>query len=216
MKVRILFDNEAASGYKHGWGFSCLVGGTLLFDVGGNSDTLLFNMRKSQVDFEAIDKVFLSHAHTDHIGGISILKYLGDVKVYIPESFSSNFIDGLRDFGNVSVIKVKNQTKIDEGLYSTGELGKTVLEQSLIVKTENRYVVIVGCSHPGIDDILKEANKIGKITGIVGGFHDYSRIEELSGFEIISSCHCTSYKKEIKLLYQIAYRDCGVGSTIHI
>ena len=216
MKVRILFDNETASGYKHGWGFSCLVGDDLLFDVGANADILLYNMREAQVDFEAIDKVFLSHAHADHIGGISILKYLGDVSVYVPDSFTPTFIQGLNDFGNVTPIKVKGPAKLGEGLYSTGELGNTVKEQSLVVKTDNRYAVIVGCSHPGVDVILEAANKIGEIKGIVGGFHEFSRIEALSGLEIISSCHCTSYKKEIKLLYQMAYRDCGAGYTVHI
>ena len=216
MKVHILFDNETTPGYKQGWGFSCLVGDNLLFDVGANSDILLYNMREAQVDFEAIDKVFLSHAHADHIGGIGILKYLGDVKVYVPDSFTSTFIQGLNDFGNVTVIKVKNPAKLEEGLYSTGELGESVKEQSLVVKTDNRYAVIVGCSHPGVDVILEAANNIGEIRGIVGGFHDFSQIEALSGLDIISSCHCTSYKKEIKLLYQMAYRDCGAGYTVHL
>jgi 7,8-dihydropterin-6-yl-methyl-4-(beta-D-ribofuranosyl)aminobenzene 5'-phosphate synthase len=173
-------------------------------------------MRKANVDFEAIDKVFLSHAHADHVGGIGILKYLGPVRVYMPDSFSSTFVQGLSEFGNVTPIKIKEGKKIDEGLYSTGELGDVVKEQSLIVETENRIALVVGCSHPGVDVILMEAGRYGKVKGIIGGFHDFSRIDELHGLEIISSCHCTSFKKEIKLLYALAYRDCKAGATIHV
>ena len=216
MEIRILFDNEADIGYKKGWGFSCLVGDSLLFDVGAMTDTLLHNMRKANVDFDAIDKVFLSHAHADHVGGIGILKYLGPVRVYMPDSFSSAFVQGLSEFGNVTPIKIKEGKKIDEGLYSTGELGDVVKEQSLIVETENRLALVVGCSHPGVDVILREAGRYGEVKGIIGGFHDFSMIDELHDLEIISSCHCTSFKKEIKLLYALAYRDCKTGATIHV
>jgi 7,8-dihydropterin-6-yl-methyl-4-(beta-D-ribofuranosyl)aminobenzene 5'-phosphate synthase len=216
MEVRILFDNEAETGYKKGWGFSCLVGDSLLFDVGANADTLLHNLRKSNVDFEAIDKVFLSHAHADHVGGIGILKYLGPVRVYMPDSFSSAFVQGLSEFGNVTPIKIKDREKIGEGFYSTGELGDIVKEQSLVVETGNRMVLVVGCSHPGVDVILNEARRYGDVKGIIGGFHDFSRIDELRGLEIISACHCTAFKKEIKLLYAMAHRDCRAGSTIHV
>jgi len=47
MELRILYDNEAKEGFKSGWGFSCLVGDKLLFDVGADLDTLIFNMRRA-------------------------------------------------------------------------------------------------------------------------------------------------------------------------
>ena len=91
MKISILYDNEAEEGFKSSWGFSCLVGDQLLFDVGADMSILLFNMRKASVKLNSINRVVLSHEHGDHVGGIGIVRMLGDVEVFIPISFSISF-----------------------------------------------------------------------------------------------------------------------------
>ena len=88
MKLRILYDNEVKEGFKSGWGFSSLVGEEILFDVGADLDTLVFNMRRASVNLDRIDKVVLSHEHEDHVGGIRILTMLGNVQLFTPKSFS--------------------------------------------------------------------------------------------------------------------------------
>jgi len=46
IKVKILCDNEALEGFKSGFGFSCLVEDkSVLFDIGGDLSTLIFNSR---------------------------------------------------------------------------------------------------------------------------------------------------------------------------
>lgn len=74
MKITIIYDNEAFDkSLKNDRGFSCLIevfGRKILFDTGANSDILLGNMKKLNIDPEPVDMVFISHSHWDHIGGL--------------------------------------------------------------------------------------------------------------------------------------------------
>ena len=181
MELRILYDNDAKKGFKSGWGFSCLVGDRLLFDVGADLDTLFFNMRRASVKLDNINRVVLSHGHGDHVGGIRILTMLRDVELFIPKSFSGRYKKRLTSYSNVTLKEVDEAEEISEGLFTTGELGGFTKEQSLIVKTDKGLTVITGCSHPGIDKIMKAGSMFGDIYGVVGGFHGFSKLEALKG-----------------------------------
>lgn len=55
-------------------GVLCLVEAydrTVLFDTGADGSILLGNMEKMDVDPSNVDEVLPSHAHFDHIGGLS-------------------------------------------------------------------------------------------------------------------------------------------------
>lgn len=60
-----------------------------------------------------------------------------------------------------------------DGLMSTGEIPNGISEHSLLVNVKNRgLVILVGCSHPGIINILKRAQKVSgvnKIYAVMGG-----------------------------------------------
>jgi len=75
MKITILYDNTLfQNNLKPDWGFSCLAeahGRTILFDTGANGDILLENMEKLNIQPSSVDDVFISHAHFDHVGGLS-------------------------------------------------------------------------------------------------------------------------------------------------
>jgi len=216
MELRILYDNDAKKGFKRGWGFSCLVGDRLLFDVGADLDTLLFNMRRASVKLDNINRVVLSHGHGDHVGGIRILTMLGDVELFIPKSFSGRYKKRLTSYSNVTLKEVDEAEEISEGLFTTGELGGFTKEQSLIVKTDKGLTVITGCSHPGLDKIMKAASRFGDIYGVVGGFHGFSRLEALEGIRLIVPCHCTVRKKEILALYPKTSMKCSAGCRIEV
>jgi 7,8-dihydropterin-6-yl-methyl-4-(beta-D-ribofuranosyl)aminobenzene 5'-phosphate synthase len=216
MELRILYDNDVEEGFKSGWGFSCLVGDELLFDVGADLDTLLFNMRRASVKLDSINKVVLSHVHGDHVGGVTILNMLGDVEVFVPTSFSRSFKRKLAAYENVSLVEIDEASKISNGFYTTGELGRFIKEQSLIVETDNGLTVITGCSHPGLERILKVVSRFGDIYGVVGGFHDFSRLEALEEIRLIVPCHCTVRKKEILALYQETSMKCSAGCRIKV
>ena len=95
-KITIVFDNNPYGGdVETSWGFACVVEKTektILFDSGGSGEILLENMEKLKIDPRDIDIVFLSHIHSDHVGGVfSFLGENSEVTVYIPESFPERF-----------------------------------------------------------------------------------------------------------------------------
>jgi len=216
MDVKILYDNEAIEGFRSGWGFSCLVGEKLLFDTGADLNTLLFNMHRFKVDLDKIDRIVFSHEHGDHTGGFQIIGLLRKVKVYLPRSFSRNFKNKISSFSNAELLEVSRLEEIDDEIFTTGELGFLIKEQSLIVKTNRGLTVIAGCSHPGLDKILRVASKLGRIYGVVGGFHGFNKLEILRGIDLIVPCHCTARKRKILILYPDSSVKCSAGCRIEI
>ena len=216
MKFRIVYDNEAFSGFKSSWGFACLVDDHLLFDTGADAKRLLFNMRQAGIDLSLIDTIVLSHDHGDHTGGLDIIGHLGPVRVFLPQSFSSRTKKRVRSFPNVQVIEVDGPGTICEGIMTTGELGRYTREQSLIVSTEGGLVVVTGCSHPGIASILHAASKFGRVYGLIGGYHDFRQLDLLAELRLIVPCHCTRAKRAILQRYPNTSQICGAGLDIEI
>ena len=213
MKITLIYDNDVCSeGLKSDWGFSCLIEGedmpSILFDTGANGSILLHNMEKLTIDPLSIDMVFISHAHWDHTGGLSsFLNKNKEVKIYIPGSCPEPQ-DG------IEIIKVVEPLEICNGVFSTGELKG--VEQSLAVKTEKGLAVIVGCSHPGVEDILKSASQFGSLYALIGGLHGFSQFDEIEHLELVCPCHCTQFKSAIRSLYPKKYIDGGAGKIINI
>jgi len=211
MKITIIYDNTSARpDLRADWGFSALVeikGRKILFDTGADGDILLSNMEKLKINPQDIEDVFISHLHWDHTGGLSSFLQLNNkVKLWIPSYLSEE-----KDAGEV--IEVKTPTKLYEGVYSTGELDR--IEQSLCVETEKGIVIIVGCSHPKMEHILKTASQFGKVYGIIGGLHGTKPVS-LKDLDLICPTHCTQYKSEIKSLYPEKCIEGGVGKIIEV
>ena len=212
MKITILYDNTVfQTGLKTDWGFSCLVEAhnrTILFDTGSNGSILLENMKKLDIDPSLIDDVFISHAHFDHTGGLSsFLNKNNNVNIYVPIS-----LRGIRNAKEI--IYVDEPTKLHENIFSTGELDH--IEQSMAIKTDNGLVLVVGCSHPKMYNILKAASQLGNIYAIIGGLHGFDEFEMFKDFGMICPTHCTQHIAEIKSLYPKKYIEGGVGKVIEI
>lgn len=212
MKLTIIYDNTSSRGdLKADWGFSALIeldnGRKMLFDTGSSGEILLSNMYKLNIDPKDIQAVFISHYHWDHTGGLaSFLRKNSSVEVWIPPSF--------RMQGEAkNVIEVKVPMELYSGVYSTGELEG--IEQSLCIKTKKGIVVVVGCSHPNMRHILKEASRFGELYGIIGGMHG-TNPESLEGLSLICPTHCTMHRKEMKVLYPESYVEGGAGKVIEI
>jgi len=210
MKITIIYDNTAfREDLQSDWGFSCLVEventPKILFDTGGNGKILFSNMEKLEINPLSIEEVFISHLHFDHIGGLDeFLKINKKVKkVYLPSSM-----------GLENEVVLKEPAKIHENVFSTGELEG--IEQSMAVSTKKGLVLIVGCSHPYMGNILGTARKFGKIYGIVGGLHGFSEFELFRDLQLICPTHCTQYKTELKKLYPQKYIKGGVGRIVEI
>ena len=198
--LTVVYDNEVFQrGLRAGWGFSCLVEieeTKVLFDTGADGEILLYNMDKLNINPKDIDAVFLSHNHWDHTGGLQgLLNVKPDMKIYRP-----NFSSKPKEF-------LPN-------LITTGMLAD--IEQSLMIKTTKGLVVIGGCSHPGLENILNVARKQGKIYAVLGGFHGFNKFDALQDVSLILPCHCTQYKQKILALYQKNSSRCGAGKIIDI
>jgi len=198
VKITIIYDNHADEGLKSGWGFSCLIEAKekILFDTGDSGENLIYNLRQLNIQPESIAAVVISHNHWDHTGGLKeFLKLNNSAEVFRPKSFSK-------------------PTEISPGVHSTGALGKLIKEQSLVVNTEKGNLVITGCAHPGLENIIKKSKELGETYGVIGGFHGFSKLEKLQGIKLIAPCHCTQQTQQIRQSYSVEFKEIRAGSII--
>jgi 7,8-dihydropterin-6-yl-methyl-4-(beta-D-ribofuranosyl)aminobenzene 5'-phosphate synthase len=232
ISITIVYDNNPyKKGLETAWGFSCIVRGTektILFDTGGDGSLLIRNMKALGIDLKEIDLIFLSHIHRDHVGGIwNVIERNPKVIIYIPKSFPDSFKKEVKGYG-IKLIEVQLPMKICKGVYSTGELGSDIKEQSLIVQDESGLIVITGCAHPGIVNVVNKVKGFFKkdIFLLVGGFHlggkskdELKKIASAlkkAGVHNVGPCHCTGdVAREILMQeYQKNFINVGVGRVI--
>jgi 7,8-dihydropterin-6-yl-methyl-4-(beta-D-ribofuranosyl)aminobenzene 5'-phosphate synthase len=185
-------------------------------------------MEKLNISPREVDIVVLSHIHEDHVGGLkSFLEENPNVMIYVPESFPASFKKDVENFG-AKVVEVHEPLKIFEGVYSTGELGTWIKEQSLIIQTDKGSIVITGCAHPGIVKIVEKAKEVVQddIFLVMGGFHLGSESENaikkivLSfrelGVHFTAPCHCSGdlARQLFEEEYQEKFILAGVGKVI--
>ena len=231
----IIYDNNPFdSRLKTAWGFSCLVRlpqTTVLFDTGGNSSTLLYNMSQLQIDPKEVQVVVLSHIHGDHVGGLGgFLGQNSDVTVYLPRSFPSSLKDEVKGFG-AKVEEIHEARELLPGVYSTGELDGGIKEQSMIITTDQGLVIVTGCSHPGVLNIIRRAKEIvpgSKVYLLVGGWHlsgasptQLKSIHDVFrqlGVGKVAPCHCSGdeTRRQFKQYYGDDYIESGVGKRISL
>lgn len=213
MRITIIYDNTAyEKNLESDWGFSCLVEAKdtpkILFDTGGNGKILLSNMNKLGIDPDSIDEIFISHSHYDHTGGLSdFLSENKDVRLYVPVSLSGYQVEG-------DLVTIEEAQRIHKNIFSTGVISG--IEQSLVLKTEKGLVAIVGCSHPGVGNILESASQFGEPYALIGGLHGFSEFDLIEDLELICPTHCTQHISEIKSRYPEKYIEGGAGRKIEI
>ncbi len=212
MELKILVDNQAKHGFKSEWGFSCLIKGkeNVLFDTGASTKVLSFNAEKFGVKPKQISKLVLSHDHWDHTGGLDWILQNNNLKAFVLNSFSEETKKKIRE--NAELIEIKGKVNITNEINSTGKLSNSIDEQSLAIKTAKGIVVLTGCSHPGLTQILQKAKQFGKIHAVIGGFHGFKDFKALQGIELIAATHCTQHKQEIEELFPRQFKECAAGT----
>jgi 7,8-dihydropterin-6-yl-methyl-4-(beta-D-ribofuranosyl)aminobenzene 5'-phosphate synthase len=233
LTITILYNNiEYDPSLKTAWGFSALVereGQTLLFDTGGDGAILMENMSTLDIDPTRIQGVILSHIHADHIGGLNALLNTGlQPPVYVPPSFPTDFKNALKQ--KTSLIEVAPGQPIVEGVLTTGELGTGIREQALIVRTNKGMVIITGCAHPGIIQMIEQAITMtgDPVYLVMGGFHlgdagqsmITSILEEFRrmGVQKVAPTHCTGDQaiQVFREAYGPDFVESGAGSVLII
>ncbi len=233
VKVTIIYDNYVSKeGMEADWGFSCYIEGTeknILFDTGTKSDLFLHNLKELDVDHKKVDMIVLSHEHGDHTGGLfPFLNINHNLSVFMPFSFSYNFVRRVEANG-ADASTVKNPLEICKDVYLSGELDSRMInEQSLAINTKKGLVIICGCSHPGIINIVKHFKETlnKEIYMVFGGFHLMNKtnqevneiinqMKEL-GVQKCGATHCTG-DRQIQIFkekYGDNYVTMGVGRGI--
>jgi 7,8-dihydropterin-6-yl-methyl-4-(beta-D-ribofuranosyl)aminobenzene 5'-phosphate synthase len=234
LTVTILYDNnEHDDRLETAWGFSCLVEGleeTILFDTGGDSAMLLRNMRTLGIDPRDVDVVVISHVHADHVGGLpGFLEENHAVIVYLPECLPESIKETVREAG-AELIEVHEPVQICERVYSTGELGDLIREQSLVIETSRGLVVITGCAHPGVVNVVREAKDLldGDVQLVLGGFHlcwmNLLQVRSIvkgvknEGVEQVAPCHCSGdlARSTFEEVYGEGFILVGAGSRLEV
>jgi len=137
-------------------------------------------------------------------------------------------------WAGANVERVSGVTEVAPGikLVPTGsqELGNRIPELSLSIRTEKGQIVFVGCSHPGIENILEAASAPGEQVRIIfGGLHwvtmPEAEIERLAAalrdkwrVEEVAPGHCTGEPAfaALQKVFGDRYRYAGVGTVMDV
>jgi len=213
LKITVLINNIGKNQVlRNSWGLSFFIqipGFTVLFDTGDNQRILYGNMKEIGFSPDIIDAIFISHPHWDHTNGLELFSKSGlkNIPVYVPSSAEKQ-ISNTTNLNNI--IPVSNYREIYKNVYSTGEIignyrGSHIPEQGLIFNTMDGLILLVGCSHPGIDKIVEVTRNVPgndrNIYLVAGGFHlsafEFKKIKRIveklidMKVERIAPSHCT-------------------------
>ena len=188
-------------------------------------ELLQYNIETLDIDVSNIDCIVISHEHWDHVGGIGvILRQNPDIPVYVPDDFPYHIMSSIRSLGG-NCIETRNATMITDNIATTNTLNGPPNEHALMVKTDDGLILVTGCSHPGVENLAKNAYELTEksIWLVIGGFHlgnagiyrldsICDELEEI-GVMKVSATHCTGdnsidYFRE---RYGDNYVESGVG-----
>ena len=204
MKLSVLCENTAGGYFaaEHGLSYFIENDTTVLFDS-GHSDIFLRNAARLNIDLNKCKTVVLSHGHWDHGNGLKYLENKKlichpDVfmKRYHRNDTSAVGLELTREelAQKFEIIESKIPYHISEQIIFLGEIPRLndfesqstnfIDEQgrddfvpddsALAVIDGNELLVVTGCSHAGICNIVEYAKKVSglqKVKVVIGGFH---------------------------------------------
>ncbi|MCW3788846.1 MBL fold metallo-hydrolase [Plebeiibacterium sediminum] len=213
---------------EHGLSYYIEVNETKILLDTGHSDVFKLNAQKLGINIDDdIDLVVLSHGHWDHGGGLAFLKdkkLITHPKSFIKRYRAG----GDQNIGltlNKEEIQSRYDLLISEEPYyitdhvvflggiprlNDFEAKTTPFEDeyrkpdfvpddsAIVVIQDNQLIIITGCSHSGICNIIEYAKKvigISKVLGVIGGFHlKYNNLQTQNTIEYLK-------KQSIQYLY---------------
>ncbi|MEA1994491.1 MAG: MBL fold metallo-hydrolase [Euryarchaeota archaeon] len=181
-------------------------GKKILFDTSINKD-ILKNARKLNIDLSSADYIVLSHGHWDHTEGLQYLtdieaeviahpacfdkKYYEDVSIGAPftmEEMEEHFHVKLSKepyFLTEKIVflgEIPRRTPFESqdplGYLTNGDNDFLLDDSALAIKSQKGLIVISGCSHAGICNIIIHAKKVcneDRIHAVLGGFHLFDK-----------------------------------------
>jgi len=190
-------------GSEHGLSFLIEVDQkAILFDTGA-SDLFRHSAAKLGIDLEEVDRIVLSHGHWDHGNGLKFLegkplichpgcfdkRFRKSGDTYLGLSLSREEAEKKFELNTF-----RRPIRLSPHLWFLGEIPrkndfeaqttKYMLEDGsddyimddsgLVVITKNGLVIISGCAHSGICNMIEHARRVTgifKIAAVIGGFH---------------------------------------------
>jgi 7,8-dihydropterin-6-yl-methyl-4-(beta-D-ribofuranosyl)aminobenzene 5'-phosphate synthase len=229
--VTYLYDNTtAAPGTTADWGFACLVetnGRRVLFDTGAKPEILRANLAALKIDAGNLDALVFSHDHTDHTAGVTALGPRPALPTFFPASFSEA-TRALFAGQRLKAIPVTGPAEVVPGVMTSGQFGRAIPEEALVADTDQGLVVVVGCAHPGIVEMLRGISTARNrpIHLVIGGFHllqtppaQVARIVadvKTMGVAYVGPTHCTGAAAitSFREAYATHFIEGGVGRVV--
>jgi 7,8-dihydropterin-6-yl-methyl-4-(beta-D-ribofuranosyl)aminobenzene 5'-phosphate synthase len=272
--ITILCDNSISkSGFIGEHGFSLLIereDEKYLFDTGPGI-SLPLNLKTLNKDLKSLNKVFLSHGHYDHTGGLKwVIQQVGKVEVMAhPGVFSVHMALNPQDTGEPSryigcrftqdeleqsgatFSFIDHTREVRPGLWFVTGIkpdpeklpndARLVIPQgegfvrdplkddaSLLLETDGAPILVLGCAHAGVFNILdhiRENMGITKLRAILGGTHlmffepkdvhrAIDKFEEFS-IDLVGVSHCTGFQAAVELSKHFGdrFRLASAGSS---
>jgi len=237
VRITTIVDNDVwKEGLASSWGLSFFVESSsgdekhsVLMDTSGSFKSFFNNALKLGLDPSVVEAVLISHWHRDHCGALS--QVLSLLKLQTPVYLPSENSFGIREIRGAGGLPVTCHKPIEfiNGMMSTGEVLEGLSEHSLLINVKGELVVLTGCSHPGLINILERAQKVSgieRIYAVMGGFHISGINKGLKMGEflrklnvrLVSPCHCTSddAKQAIAKIMGERYVKNGSGKIVSI
>ncbi|MFO7934716.1 MAG: MBL fold metallo-hydrolase [Bacteroidales bacterium] len=233
LKVTIIYDNfQGDKKLETDWGFGCLVQygeNSLLFDAGRKVDLYKENAQQLKIKPEKIPALFISHSHGDHTAGMEwIITSNPSIWCYLPSSFAMQ----LSSMGRLPAnsVAVAEPRLLFDSFYSTGDDFEKFNEQGLVVRTADGSVLITGCGHPGVVEMVSKAEEELEVDihTVIGGLHllrtPDREVEQIAeklkqmGVSRICPTHCTGDQaiEILKESFGEGYIAGGTGTEIVI
>ncbi|RUM33310.1 MAG: MBL fold metallo-hydrolase [Archaeoglobus sp.] len=235
------------------WGFSALVG-DVLFDTGQNVAAIQNSRTMGVDDFSCIVLSHGHYDHTGALQ--SFLEIYGRKKVYMhPDAWlprvyretpigipwQKSEIECLGD-----IVEHVEPVEVSKGITALGEIprnekdlgigkilkngvwqdDKIMDDQSLVVKTKDGLLLVLGCCHAGLKNTVDYAEEVccDEVKFILGGTHlvglKDDEVREVASWlkkkiEMLAPCHCTGFKAEAILFNELRnkFAFAGVGSV---
>ena len=223
----------------------------ILFDM-GITDIFLKNAAFFGVDLSKVTKAAFSHGHYDHTRGLTHWieqPYAGRIPIVAhPDCFTFRS-EGERDIGSpmsaqqlrahCPLTLSREPVQLSRNIVFLGEIprvtdfeegglnGDPLLDDTaLACRTERGLVLVTGCSHSGICNIIERAKEVcgdSRIAAVIGGFHLLSLSPQLektvdyfeqNGITGLYPCHCVSFEAKARMHGRIPIKEVAVGFSL--